>query len=82
MFGLQPNAVSQMLKRMRASASGGEKDAIMSIVRRLRRRLIQLLEERQSDEGSRRDEREAQVFVLQRLREVEERLFGKQVFGD
>jgi len=82
MFGLQPNAVSQMLKRMMASASGVESDAIMSIVRRLRRRLIQLLEERQSDEGSRRDAREAQVFVLQRLREVEERLFGKQVFGD
>jgi hypothetical protein len=66
---------------MRASSSGWERDAIMSIVRRLRKRLIQRLEERPSDEGSRRDARESQVFVLQRLREVEERLFGKQVFG-
>ena len=83
MFGVRASAVSQWLRSMRASVNKEqEKDIIENVLRRIRKKLIQLIEKAQKDPKQERSAKDAQVMLLQRLREVEERLFGQQLFGE
>jgi len=82
MFGVKPAAVSKMMRDIRTKITATTyADAIESVVGRIRKRLIEILESRQNDPGAQRDPKEAQSMLLQRLREVEVRLFGRRVFG-
>ena len=78
LFGIRPSAVTMMLNRMRSNGEAArERDLLERILRRLRRRLIQLLEEQSTD----RNLDGGQVLLLQRLRAIDERLFGPRIYN-
>jgi len=82
LFDVRPSAVSQMLQRMRGGVGGAyELDVVENIVRRIRQRIMDLLEQLEKDGRLERDSRAPEVQLLQRLREVDRRLFGPRVYS-
>ena len=74
LFGLRANAICQMLRRMRIEGvTQKEAGVIEKVVRGIRRRLIRNLEKERKQTGN-HNPRATRSLLLQRLREVDERL--------
>ena len=72
LFRLRPNAVSKMLRTMRSNPEGL---AVEAVIKRLRQRLIHVLRETAGNEADVRDTGSEQVFMLQRIRAIYQRLY-------
>jgi hypothetical protein len=82
-FGIRPNAVSQTLRRARERGEErADRDTVERVIRRLRHRLMQRIEisAGETTGGTSAAKKREQVLLLQRLREIDERLFGPVLY--
>jgi len=81
MFGVKPAAVSRMMRDMRnKKVAGIDDEMVKRVLKTMKKRLVEILGTRPLDPASRRDPSKVQSILLRRVREIEERLFGRKVF--